>query len=85
MMGFQPKQSNSRKISFFELLCLWYTGKYPKRIIFNSQVYELDNFNQDYACVHDGRYLSTEIADEYMFSGYIKVKCIEILDFDDLG
>ncbi len=83
-MGFQPKQSNSRKISFFELLCLWYTGKYPKRIIFNSQVYELDNFNHDYV-QKNGRYLSSEIADEYMLSGYIKVKCIEILDFDDLG
>ncbi len=65
-------------------MCLWYTGKYPKRIIFNKQVYELDNFNHDYV-QKNGRYLSAEIADEYMLSGYIKVKCIEILDFDDLG
>ena len=85
MMGFQPKENKPNKISFFELLCLWYTGRYPKRIIFNKQIYELDNFNHDYANAHNGRYLSTEIADEYMLSGYIKVKCIEILDFDDLG
>lgn len=85
MMGFKPTQSDSREISFFELMCLWYTGKYPKRIIFNKQVYELDNFNHDYACAQDGRWLSTEIADEYLLSGYIKVKCVEILDFDDLG
>lgn len=84
-MRFQPTQSDSRKISFFELLCLWYTGKYPKRIIFNKQVYELDNFNHDYARTQDGRWLSTEIADEYLLSGYFKIKCIEILDFDDLG
>ena len=83
MMGFQPTQNNSKKISFFELMCLWYTGKYPKRIVFNTLVYELDSFNHDY--VHNGKYLSTEIADEYMLSGYIKVKCIEILDFDELG
>lgn len=72
-----------RKISFFELLCLWYTGKYPRRVVYGSLVYELDQFNHDY--VHNGKYLSTAIADEYMLSGYIKVKCIEILDFDDLG
>ncbi len=72
-----------RKISFFELMCLWYTGKYPKRIVYNTLVYELDQFNHDY--VHNGKYLSTEMADEYMLSGYIKVKCIEILEFDDLG
>ena len=85
-MGFQPNaQSNSRKISFFELMCLWYTGRYPKRIIFNKQVYELDSYNHDYENAHNGIHLSTEIADEYMLSGYIKVKEIEILDFDDLG
>lgn len=83
MMGFQPTQSNSKKISFFELMCLWYTGRYPKRIVYNTLVYELDHFNQDYE--HNGKWLSTAIADEYLLSGYIKVKCIEILDFDDLG
>lgn len=82
-MGFQPKQSNSNKISFFELMCLWYTGRYPKRVVYNTLVYELDHFNHDYE--HNGKWLSTAIADEYMLSGYIKVKCIEILDFDDLG
>lgn len=82
-MGFQPKENKPNKISFFELMCLWYTGRYPKRIIFNKQVYELDSSNHDY--VHNGKWLSTAIADEYMLSGYIKIKDIEILDFDDLG
>lgn len=72
-----------KKISFFELMCLWYTGKYPKRVVYNTLVYELDHFNHDYE--HNGKWLSTAIADEYMLSGYIKVKCIEVLDFDDLG
>lgn len=82
-MGFQPKENKPNKISFFELLCLWYTGRYPKRIVFNTLVYELEHFNHDY--VHNEKWLSTEISDKYLLSGYIKVKCIEILDFDDLG
>ena len=40
-------KTKTEKISYFELMCLWYTGKYPKRIIYKDEVWTIF-LNKDY-------------------------------------
>lgn len=70
------------KISYFELMCLWYTGKYPKRIIYKDEVWTIFQ-NKDYRS-RSGKLLGVRISD-LIFKNQIDEKCIEILDFEELG
>lgn len=72
----------TEKISYFELMCLWYTGKYPKRIIYKDEVWTIF-LNKDYKS-RSGKLLGVRISD-LTFKNQIDEKCIEILDFEELG
>ena len=69
------------KITFFEFLCLLYTGKYPERIIFNGNVYIRGKYDY-YYCKNS---LTSEIKELMALDGYLKEKSIEILDLGGLG
>lgn len=76
-------KTQTGKISYFELMCLWYTGKYPKRIIYNDEVWTIIQ-NKDYKN-RSGKLLGFRMNNDLTFKNQIDEKCIEILDFEELG